>query len=473
MLGRAKTWWIPLLLGLLSGLVVLGSLLVIGTTLLRMQVAISDFVFLADRGPQLGRLPANDQIVLVHYDETSRQEMGVLPTYDDDLALYRLLLNAGAKVIADTRMVADGGGEETLDIRQFLEKMVSTRAEGRLFRDIWIASQLPVEFLESVEPYIANNLLNMHPNTDSFYEARIYPLAMILGERFRESIPLILARATRGLQRFTSAEVVAQLKACGISAAWQENLAEGLALREELRADGVEMKQYPLGDESVPWLLFSSNSPSVLTAGYWVSYAWPPADFPRVSYCEASKAAAAEQFADKIVLIGYEATIDQLNSLLKILVDCTFANEGTVDKFIGDAILVLFNAPLDQPDHASKAARTALAMQAGIAQHPSGLTVGIGIHQGEAVVGRVGTPERMEYTAVGSTVNVASRLCSTAASGTIVVSDAVAEAIEAQAFETLTLETQALGKNGFQLFTQPPIRVKGVAAELQTFLLRG
>jgi len=153
-----------------------------------------------------------------------------------------------------------------------------------------------------------------------------------------------------------------------------------------------------------------------------------------------------------------ESVIEQLNSLLQILVDCTFAHEGTVDKFIGDAILVLFNAPLDQSDHVQRAARTAWAMQQGIARHPSGLTVGIGIHRGEAVVGRVGTPERMEYTAVGSTVNVASRLCSAAQSGTIVVSEAVAAALEG---------------SQFQLDAQPPLRVKGIAEELQTFLLRG
>jgi adenylate cyclase len=140
------------------------------------------------------------------------------------------------------------------------------------------------------------------------------------------------------------------------------------------------------------------------------------------------------------------------------LVDCTFAHEGTVDKFIGDAILVLFNAPLDQPDHTQRAARTAWAMQQGIAKHPSGLSVGIGIHRGEAVVGRVGTPERMEYTAVGSTVNVASRLCSAAESGTIVVSDTVAS---------------SLAGGEFDLAAQPPLHVKGVAAELETFLLTG
>jgi len=185
MTGHAKAWWISGLLGLLTGLAVLGSLLAFGPTILRMQVAISDFVFLADRGPRLGRLPASDQIVLVLYDKASSREMGVLPTYEDDLALYRRLLDAGAKAIADTRIVADGGGEETIEIRRFLEKMVATHAEGRLFRDIWLTSKLPEKFIDSVEPYVANNLPNMHPNADSFYEARVYPLAMMLGPRFR------------------------------------------------------------------------------------------------------------------------------------------------------------------------------------------------------------------------------------------------------------------------------------------------
>ena len=85
------------------------------------------------------------------------------------------------------------------------------------------------------------------------------------------------------------------------------------------------------------------------------------------------------------------------------------------------------------------------------------MTVGIGIHLGEAIVGTVGTPQRMEYTAVGSTVNVASRLCSAAQSGQIVVSDAVAEVLA----------------DSFRLEAQPPIRVKGVAGELAIFHLIG
>jgi len=637
MLRRLHQWWIPALLGLLSGLVVLFLLWAFGNTVLRVQVAVSDFVFLDDRGPRLGRLQVSDEIVLVLFDTVSYQEMGALPTYEDDLELYRLLLDAGAKAIADTRIVADGGGDETVEIRQFLEKIIETKAEGRLFRDIWIASKLPEDFLASVEPYVANNLLNLRSNADSFFETRLYPLVRFsAGQNFRESMPLVLARVARGLGTLSSDEVLEQIKACGIFSVWEESFQEGPALEEDVNTEEVGAKEYPFLNGKMPWFQFLSNSPLVLPVGYWVSYAWSPADFTRVSYSEVDKA-AVEQFADKIVLIGFETSIDpnsdtytvpcqpqraaapevlacalqtllqprlmigtpfpinhatiiglsiftgliggllkpiraigivfvtgglwfalavvafrmgwyvdlaltplalmlsgvsgagyryvreirwrlqivdlfgryvpravvtqlvqqpdaealsmggikrevsvlfadirgftpfaekippeevieQLNSLLKILVDCTFANEGTVDKFIGDAILVLFNAPLDQSDHAERAAKTACAMQRGIAQHASGLTVGIGIHRGEAVVGRVGTSERMEYTAVGSTVNLASRLCSAAESGTVVVSDALAESLEG---------------SDFQLVAQPPLQVKGFDTELHTFLLSG
>jgi hypothetical protein len=63
-------WWIPALLGLLSGLVILILLWAFGNTVLRVQVAVSDFVFLDDRGPRLGRLQVSDEIVLVLFDTT-------------------------------------------------------------------------------------------------------------------------------------------------------------------------------------------------------------------------------------------------------------------------------------------------------------------------------------------------------------------------------------------------------------------
>jgi len=149
--------------------------------------------------------------------------------------------------------------------------------------------------------------------------------------------------------------------------------------------------------------------------------------------------------------------IKHLNAFLRVMVDCVFRHEGTVDKFIGDAILVLFNAPLDQSDHAVRAVRAALDMQRALAGDPSGLAFGIGVHSGEAVVGTVGTPERMEYTAIGSTVNIASRLCGTAGRGQIVISD----------------ETRERIGDAFALQALPPVRVKGIEHELQTHLVTG
>jgi adenylate cyclase len=107
-----------------------------------------------------------------------------------------------------------------------------------------------------------------------------------------------------------------------------------------------------------------------------------------------------------------------LNEYFTAMVTVIFDHGGTVDKFVGDAIMALFNAPLDQPDHAQRAVETALAMQAATdvladrwkAQGDPELRIGVGVHSGPAVVGNMGAEQRAEYTVIGDTVNVASRL---------------------------------------------------------------
>ncbi len=94
------------------------------------------------------------------------------------------------------------------------------------------------------------------------------------------------------------------------------------------------------------------------------------------------------------------------------------AEDGTIDKFIGDSVMAFWGAPHRQPDHAQRAVRAVIAMTARIrarnadrtTQGLSPIRVRIGVHSGDAVVGNIGAPGRVNYTIVGDTVNIGSRL---------------------------------------------------------------
>jgi len=113
-----------------------------------------------------------------------------------------------------------------------------------------------------------------------------------------------------------------------------------------------------------------------------------------------------------------EVVGEMLREYLTAMTEVVFRHHGTVDKYIGDAIMALFNAPLPDPDHAVHAVRTALELQeralAVSARWRARLGVelrnGVGVATGEAVVGALGSRQRLEYTAVGDTVNLAARL---------------------------------------------------------------
>jgi adenylate cyclase len=139
-----------------------------------------------------------------------------------------------------------------------------------------------------------------------------------------------------------------------------------------------------------------------------------------------------------------------LNRAFERLTAAVFAEEGTLDKFTGDGMMVFFGAPLEQPDHALRAVRTAVRMQRALAEPVADgvplppLALRIGVNSGPAIVGDIGTPARSDYTAIGATVNTASRLESTVAKpGQIVVGPATYEAVKGR-FHCQPLQEQAL-----------------------------
>ncbi len=126
-----------------------------------------------------------------------------------------------------------------------------------------------------------------------------------------------------------------------------------------------------------------------------------------------------------------EAVAESLNGFLTAMTEIVFEFGGTLDKYVGDAIMVFFNDPLPQYDHAERAVKMALKMQQELdllnremSRAALGeITAGIGIATGFVTVGNFGSPARMEYTAIGNHVNLASRLADEAAPGEILISE--------------------------------------------------
>src|SRR5690606_17630303 len=130
--------------------------------------------------------------------------------------------------------------------------------------------------------------------------------------------------------------------------------------------------------------------------------------------------------------------VEMLNRYHTAAVPCILSNGGTIVQFVGDALLALFNAPADQPDHARAACRAALEMQRAAAEVAEEMawrridrepwpTFRVGVNTGPALVGNIGSPELRGFNAMGDCVNVAARLQSLAEPGTVAIGAAALE----------------------------------------------
>jgi len=156
--------------------------------------------------------------------------------------------------------------------------------------------------------------------------------------------------------------------------------------------------------------------------------------------------------------------VEILNEYFTRVTDVIFDNGGTLDKYIGDAVMAVFGAPISKGNDAAAAVNSAMQIQrllielnrdAAAREWPE-LRVGIGINTGNAIAGNIGSPRRLDYTVVGDAVNTAQRLMTNAAGGQILISESTAK---------------KLGKTGktIDLERLPELKVKGRSEAVPVF----
>ena len=153
--------------------------------------------------------------------------------------------------------------------------------------------------------------------------------------------------------------------------------------------------------------------------------------------------------------------MELLNEYFTLMTDLIFENGGTLDKYLGDGIMAVFGAPLAKPDDAARAAKTAVEMQQALVRlnasweargRPS-WRMGLGVNTGPVTAGNIGSAKRMDYTVIGDSVNLSSRLCANAAGAQILISESTFQLLDG------TFPARKLD----------PIHVKGKESEIQVY----
>lgn len=160
-----------------------------------------------------------------------------------------------------------------------------------------------------------------------------------------------------------------------------------------------------------------------------------------------------------------EQMVRTLNAYFEVMVDVLFRNGGTLDKYVGDEIIGLFGAPVQRPDAPVLAVRCALEMQRALeefnrmreADGAEQVQVGIGVNTGPVIAGAIGSSRTLQYTVIGDAVNVASRLCSAAGPGEVLISQS----------------TYELVRGDVAVEDRDPVLVKGKAKAIEIYRATG
>lgn len=164
-------------------------------------------------------------------------------------------------------------------------------------------------------------------------------------------------------------------------------------------------------------------------------------------------------------VLSAEEVVHLLNEYFTAMTTIIFKYEGTIDKFMGDAIMAVYGAPIEMSDHAERAVLAAIEMSEKMKELQAKwkmegkreVNIGIGINTGEVVVGNIGSNERMEYTSIGDNVNLTQRLESVAEKGQILISAATYELVKHKVNATML----------------DPIKVKGKVEKVISYSVQG
>jgi class 3 adenylate cyclase len=170
-----------------------------------------------------------------------------------------------------------------------------------------------------------------------------------------------------------------------------------------------------------------------------------------------------------------DEAVSMLNNAFAVAVPVVLAEGGTIVQFAGDAMMAIFNAPVRQPDHAVRAARAALELQAQTAAARTDAATPrfrVGVNSGPALVGNLGSAELRTFTAVGDTTNAAARLQTFAPAGSVVIGQRTLELLgdlaEARALGEPELKGKSVPIKAYELLAMRPVQRPVLAAALST-----